>query len=76
MKKTLRIISLVMLLVGVAFVVFAVMNMDSTLDPPLPLPVMRTIYRIYPIVTVGLFVLSFFVKEKQPPAPPTRDGDR
>ena len=65
MKKTLRIISLVMLVLGVAFVVFAVMNMDSTLDPPLPLPVMQTIYKIYPIVTVGLFVVSFFVKDRE-----------
>lgn len=64
MKKTLRIISLVMLILGVAFVVFAVMNMDSTLQPPLPMSVMRVIYKVYPIVTVGLFVLSFFVKDK------------
>ena len=63
MRRKLRIISLVMLLLGVAFVVFAVMNMDSTLAPPLPMDVMRAIYRIYPVVTVGLFVLSFFVKD-------------
>ena len=54
-----------MLLLGVAFVVFAVMNMDSTLAPPFPMSVMRMIYRIYPIVTAGLFVLSFFVKDNK-----------
>lgn len=68
MRKTLRIVSLVMLLLGVAFVVFAVMAMDSTLDPPFPLPVMRAIYKIYPVVTVGLFALSFFVKDKNAPS--------
>ena len=73
MRKTLRIISLVMLLLGIAFVVFAVMNMDSTLQPPLPMSVMRVIYKVYPIVTVGLFVLSFFVKDK-PDDREDRDG--
>ena len=64
MRRTLRIISLVMLIFGAAFVVFAIMAMDSTLNPPFPMPVMHVIYKVYPIVTVGLFLLSFIVKEK------------
>lgn len=65
MRKTLRIISLVMLALGVGFEIFAFMSMDSTLQPPFPMPVMQAIYKIYPIVTVGIFVLSFFVKDKK-----------
>ena len=67
MRKTLRIVSLVMLLLGAAFVVFAIMAMDSTLEPPFPMPVMRVIYKVYPIVTAGLFVVSFFVKDGKKP---------
>ncbi len=65
MRKTLRIISLVMLVLGVAFVVFAILAMDSTLNPPFPMPVMRVIYKVYPIVTLGLFAVSFLVKDRK-----------
>ncbi len=65
MKRKLRIASLIMLIVAVIFVIIAILCMDVPIDTPLPLSVMRIIYKIYPIVTAGLFLASFFVREKK-----------
>ena len=65
MKKTLRIISLVMLLVAIAFVVFAFLTMDVPIDLPFTVSQLRTFYKIYLVVMISLFVLSFFFKKKK-----------
>ena len=65
MRKTLRIISLVMLLVAIAFVIFAFLCMDVPIDLPFTTEQMRTFYKIYLVVMVSLFVLSFFFKKKK-----------
>ena len=65
MKKTLRIISLVMLLVAIAFVVFAFLCMDVPMDLPFTVSQLRTFYKIYLVVMISLFVLSFFFKKKK-----------
>lgn len=63
MKRKLRRISLWMLLIAVIFVILAFLTMDV----PIPIPrwlfaCLKVIYKIYPIVTLALFVTSFFVK--------------
>ena len=64
MKKKLRIISLAMLIIAVVFVFFAFMSMDSTITLPLPAKVLRIIYQVYVLVMAGIFILSFFVRDK------------
>lgn len=65
MRKTLRIISLVMLLVAIAFVIFAFLTMDVPIDLPFTVSQLRTFYKIYLVVMISLFVLSFFFKKKK-----------
>ena len=64
MRQKLRKISLVMLIVGVSYVGLAITCMDVPIDiPNWFFPILLKIYKIYPIATVGIFVLSFFVKD-------------
>ena len=64
MKKKLRLTSLIMLIVGVVYVGIAIMCMDVPIDiPNWFFPILLKIYKIYPITTAGIFVLSFFVKD-------------
>ncbi|MCF0121546.1 MAG: hypothetical protein HUJ65_07900 [Oscillospiraceae bacterium] len=66
MKKKLRIASLIMLIVGVIFVICAFMAMGSTITLPRAVyKALKVIYKVYPVVTVGLFIASFFVKGKK-----------
>ena len=65
MRKTLRIISLVMLLVAIAFVIFAFLTMDVPIDLPFTVSQLRTFYKIYLVVMISLFVLSFFFRKKK-----------
>jgi len=62
MKKKLRAASLILLVIGIVFVICAVLCMDVPIELPIPLRVLKVIYKIYPIVTVGLFAASFFVR--------------
>ncbi len=64
MKKKLRKVSLIMLIIAIVFVVCAFLCMDVPIDLPLPLSVLKVIYKIYPIATAALFLASFFVKDK------------
>lgn len=66
MKKKLRITSLIMLIVAIVFVIFAFLTMDVPIDIPRWLfEVLKVVYKVYPIVVVGLFIASFFVKDKE-----------
>lgn len=66
MKKKLRITSLIMLIVAIIFVIFAFLTMDVPIDIPRWLfATLKVIYKVYPIVVVGLFIASFFVKDKK-----------
>lgn len=68
MKKKLRITSLIMLIVAIVFVIFAFLTMDVPIDNPRWLfEVLKVVYKVYPIVVVGLFIASFFVKDKKAP---------
>ena len=54
-----------MLLVAIAWIVFAFMMMDVPIDiPSFVFVVLKVIYKIYPIIMIGLFVFSFFVKSE------------
>jgi len=64
MKKKLRIISLSMFVFAIIFVVFAFLTMDVPIDiPNLIFDTLKVIYKIYPIVMIILFIVSFFVKD-------------
>lgn len=66
MKKKLRITSLIMLIVAIVFVIFAFLTMDVPIDIPRWLfEVLKVVYKVYPIFVVGLFIASFFVKDKK-----------
>ncbi len=72
MKKrtVLRLISLAMFIVAVIFVVCALSapNLGRTFyigSIAIGVKVWRAFYGVYAVATVGLFVGSFFVKEKQ-----------
>lgn len=64
MKKKLRIIALVMFLVAIVFVILAIATMDVPIVIPIPLEVRKVIFKIYPWITAGIFILSFFMKDK------------
>ena len=64
MKRKLRIIALVMFLVAIVFVIFAIATMGVPIVIPIPLRVRKMIFKIYPWITIGIFILSFFVKDK------------
>lgn len=52
-----------MLVVAILWIVFAFGMMDVPINmPSIIYDILRTIYRIYPIVMAGLFVVSFLVK--------------
>ena len=70
MKKTLRIISLIMLIIAVVFVVIAlsVPTLGRTIyigGYVFGVKQWRVCYAIYVIVMASLFIASFFVKEKK-----------
>lgn len=66
MKKTLRRISLIMLVAAVIFVAAAFLTMDVPLVyPRWMFDTLQIIYKIYPIVMIGLFAASFFVKDEK-----------
>ena len=67
-RKTLRLISLVMLIVAVVFVFCALSN--PALGKVIYIGTFefgpdRVCYAVYAIVMVALFVISFFVKDKK-----------
>ena len=64
MKRKLRIIALVMFLAAIVFVIFAIATMDVPIVIPIPLGVRKVIFKIYPWITIGIFIWSFFVKDK------------
>ncbi len=61
-KKRLRIASLIMLIIALVFVILAFLCMDVPIDVPLKL--LKVVYKVYPIIMIGLFVASFAVKDK------------
>lgn len=61
-KKRLRIASLIMLIIALVFVILAFLCMDVPIDVPLKL--LKVVYKVYPIIMIGLFVASFVVKDK------------
>lgn len=65
MKKSLRIISLVMLLVAAVFIIVAFLSMDSTITLPFTVEQLHTFYKMYLVVMALLFIASFFVKNKK-----------
>ena len=65
MKKKMRITSLVMLIVAIVFVICAFLSMDSTITLPFTVEQLRMFYKTYLIAMVGIFVVSFFVKDKK-----------
>lgn len=69
-KRTLRLISLVMLIVAVVFVFCALSNpaLGNTIyigSFAFGAEQWHFCYKVYAIIMVGLFVTSFFVKEKK-----------
>ena len=64
MKRRLRITALVMSLVAIVFVMFAIATMGVPIVIPIPLGVRKVIFKVYPWITMGIFILSFFVKDK------------
>lgn len=66
MKKKLRIASFIMLIVALLWIVMAFLTMDVPINIPNTFfDVLRVIYKIYPVVMAGLFIASFFVKDKK-----------
>lgn len=66
MKKKLRIASLVMFIAALAWITTAFLMMDVPINMPNTFfDILRIIYKVYPIIMIGLFVVSFFVKEKK-----------
>ena len=63
MRRKLRIASLIMLIVAIAFVVFAFFSMDSTITLPFTVAQLHAFYKGYLVVMVLLFAASFFVKK-------------
>ena len=69
-RRTLRLISLVMLIVAVVFVFCALSNpalgkVFYIGSIKIEADIKRTFYSIYAIVMVALFGISFFVKDKK-----------
>ena len=69
-RRTLRIISLVMLIVGVVFVFCALSNpalgkVFYIGGIKIVADIKRAFYAVYAIVMVALFGISFFVKDKK-----------
>lgn len=69
-RKTLRLISLVMLIVAVVFVFCALSNpaLGSVFyigSIKIEADIKRAFYAVYALVMVALFVSSFFVKDKK-----------
>ena len=69
-RRTLRIISLVMLIVGVVFVFCALSNpalgkVFYIGSIKIGADIKRAFYAVYAIVMVALFGISFFVKDKK-----------
>lgn len=69
-RRTLRLISLVMLIVAVAFVFCALSNpaLGKVLyigSIKIGADIKRAFYAVYTIVMVALFGISFFVKDKK-----------
>ena len=69
-RKTLRLISLVMLIVAVVFVVCALSNpalgkVFYIGSIKIGADIKRAFYAVYAIVMVALFGISFFVKDKK-----------
>ena len=70
MKKTLRIISGIMLVVAILFLSYAFMHPEAgsvfyILGVPIGSNFWRAFYVVYIIVMVGLFIVSFFSKNKK-----------
>ena len=70
MKKTLRIISGIMLVVAILFLFYAFMHPEGgsvfyILGVPIGSNCWRAFYVVYTIVMVGLFIFSFFQRTKK-----------
>lgn len=70
MKKTLRIISGIMLVVAILFLFYAFMHPEGgsvfyILGVPIGSNFWRAFYVVYTIIMVGLFIVSFFSKNKE-----------
>ena len=64
MKKKLRITSLIMLIVALLWITIAILTMDVPINLPNTFfDFLKVVYKVYPIVMIGLFVASFLVKE-------------
>lgn len=64
MRKKLRIASLVMLIVALIWIVTAFLTMDVPINIPNAFfDALKVVYKVYPIVMIGLFAASFFVKD-------------
>ena len=65
MKKKLRIASLIMLIVALLWIAIAFLTMDVPINLPNTFfDFLRIVYKVYPIIMIGLFIASFLVKEK------------
>ena len=65
MKKKLRIASLIMLIVALLWIAIAFLTMDVPVNLPNTFfDFLRIVYKVYPIIMIGLFIASFLVKEK------------
>ena len=65
MKKKLRIASLIMLIVALLWIVIAFLTMDVPVNLPNTFfDFLRIVYKVYPIIMIGLFITSFLVKER------------
>ena len=70
MKKTLRIISGIMLVVAILFLFYAFMHPERgrgfyILGVPIGSNFWRAFYVVYTIVMIGLFIVSFFAKNRE-----------
>lgn len=65
MKKKIRLASLLMLIIAIIWIVIAFLTMDVPINlPSYVFSTLKVIYTIYPIIMIGLFIISFFIKEK------------
>lgn len=64
MKHKLRLASLIMLVLAIIYIIFAFLTMDVPINyPDWLFNLLKVIYKIYPIILIILFGLSFFVKK-------------
>ena len=65
MKKKFLTVSLIMMVIAVIFLIIAFLSMGSTVTLPFTVEQLHLFYKMYLIVMVLLFAVSFFIKDRK-----------